>query len=277
MRAQVLGRFPFWTFGFLSSLLWASGCGFDDDDPEDPPPYCYEVMRVTGTLGGQPLTLASEADPHEEQTYRTDAGWHTLKGQIKKVDANARAQMEGLGLDPNDAEDAASFLHLTQGHDFAITVVADGQQATVGPSLTLHFYNLESNRVQPGDSIEVFDLSGVVQVTDDQSVVDTSALRARLELLHKSKAPSVVIALSLEAVLDRREVPLVRMPIDAVFARGGIVKLVDFHGLSGEAMSEVNYPPFDWNTFDVRADGISFEAGNVSIQLACLNPDISAS
>jgi hypothetical protein len=192
----------------LSTTLLLSlagpGCAEPEPEPEDPdggewtdgeldepgePDECPMTHELTGSVAGVSI---------DSPEYDIDVRWFNYSPDEAVATELERALIEEVGLDPDDIEDVRRYRYLTTSFDLRLLYAESSGGFTdfkVKKDLGLYFFDLDMHDVQPGELVDIYDLSAIETLRGaDETEELGELLRTIVDDMRSNGRPDAVVA-----------------------------------------------------------------------------------
>lgn len=267
------------------SCLPLAGCQFATDDVDED--ICIKSLSVAGEVHG--FNSANTDYQTQSIWFNTsveEVSMEAIRASISDAD---RSRMRQWGLDDQAEADMRLFYQFTKNYD-ARTLIAERVNATVGvedveglhfedelskESLGVYFFELQKFNVQPGDSVNVFNLS---ELNSDISLTDEergNKVRTLISDMLSNDQADVVVAYAPDRSGENVQGYFINLfAEDVYFASGGYGRFHELYESDGAEKTSLEYPVLTPVAMSTDVDG-QFAQGSMSIEARCIGLFIS--
>lgn len=255
--------------------LVAAACTFDTGESL----YCDRQVVITGEVEGVSVGF---------DDYQVQSVWfntsieEAVEQELSSLD---REIMEEMGLDPDDSEDVERYRYFNQAYDLRFLFIEqldEGQYgalgATIGRDLGVYFFDLAESEVQPGTSVEVFDLSSI-EGPRDRGNRDAlgEAMRTAIDTMRSDGKPNALVAFDPDRTDDGqpRSAFITLFAGGARFGTSGTASFGDGMDSSGAPLESIVYPLEDVDNLGLSVDATLSGGEVVTVEASCVVVDVS--
>lgn len=252
----------------LAGLMLASAaCDVFYKDPFERVvhPKCEHRLEVAGEVAGE--RVASDG-------YTQDTTWFVYAYDDWALDAIGREGMARIGLDADSQEDVERYRYWTNAFDLRVLEterLGPGILPPIGHDLGIYFYDLERHDVQPGEEVQVFDLSSIeaLRAAGDRAALGDE-VRKLVDEMRDNEQPDVIVAFSSDRSQEMLPSKLFINLLSPTtrFASSGTARYFELWASSGKYLRTVRHPVRTVSAVSVEAQ-VTFGEDEVSIVDRC--------
>jgi len=266
------------TFVFLAVIL--SSCGSTDSGESS---ACQRSLSIQGSV--------SQVDVNSSEYDMQSVWFNSSVEEIVLTELDER-MMEDLGLDIMANEDIERYAYWLSAYDFRTLLIETTENELTldssngaslqldhitadGKDLSVYFFELKENDVQPDTDVEVFDISEIQDLRDSPEELGRAVRRLIDEMRTNNQADAIVAFTpdrSADSALENIFINL--FSPSSSFASSGGARFTQLKAIDGEVIPVLDYPVEGVDAISTQYE-VKFAEDEVQVQADCFKLRIS--